>query len=139
MAGYANGMTACYQLSGEAAITPYMQIVGTDGVVNLDNWTPPQGGKVEVFARPAAQRGALKTRFVLPERVPFEAGAAMDVVRATRACLDDLVGAHRENTVAGGIDAVDTVIGFHLSSRRGGARVALPLVGDDLDFDVPIT
>ncbi|GJQ56095.1 MAG: hypothetical protein HKUEN07_26640 [Rhodocyclaceae bacterium] len=139
MVGYANGMTACYQLSGEAAITPYMQIVGTDGVVNLDNWTPPQGGKVEVLARPAAQRGALKTRFILPERVPFEAGEAMDVVRATRACLDDLLGPHREDTAGGGIDAVDAVIGFHLSSRRGGARVALPLSGEDLEFDVPIT
>ena len=139
MVGYANGMTACYQLSGEAAITPYMQIVGTQGVVNLDNWTPPQGGKVEVFARPAAQRDVVKTRFVMPERVPFEAGDAMDVVLATRNCLDDLLGQHREDTVRGGIDAVDVVIGFHLSSRCGGARVALPLAGDDLEFDVPIT
>lgn len=139
MVGYTNGMTACYQLSGEVAITPYMQIVGTQGVVNLDNWTPPQGGKVEVFARPAAQRDVVKTRFVMPERVPFEAGEGMDVVLATRSCLDDLLGAHREDTVSGGIEAVDVVIGFHLSSQRGGARVELPLSGADLDFDVPVT
>ena len=139
MAGYASGMTACYQLSGEAAITPFMQIVGTQGVVNLDNWTPPQGGKVEVFARPIDQRNLPRTRFVMPERVPFDAGEAMDVVRATRVCIEDLVGPHREDTAAGGIDAVDAVIGFHLSSQRGGERVALPLAGDDLEFDVPIT
>ena len=139
MVGYANGMTACYQLSGEVAITPFMQIVGTQGVANLDNWTPPQGGKVEVFARPVAQRDVLKTRFVMPERVPFEAGEAMDVVHATRVCIEDLVGPHREDTASGGIDAVDAVIGFHLSSRRDGARVALPLAGEDLECDVPIT
>lgn len=139
MAGYANGMTACYQLSGDVAITPMMQIVGTQGFISLDNWTPPHGGKVEVFARPAAQRDVVKTRFVMPERVPFDAGDAMDVVRATRACLEDLVGPHREDTASGGIDAVDAVIGFHLSSQRGGARVPLPLSGGDLEFDVPIT
>lgn len=139
MVGYSNGMTACYQLSGEAGIMPYMQIVGTQGLVNLDNWTPPQGGKVEVLARPTGQRDVLKTRFVMPEHLSFETGEAMDVVRATRDCLVDLVGLHHEDTANGGIDAVDVVIGFHLSSRRGGARVALPLAGDDLEFDVPIT
>lgn len=139
MAGYANGMTACYQLSGEVAITPMMQIIGTQGFVAMDNWTPPCGGRVEVFARPALQREALKTRFVAPERVPFEAGAALDVVSATRACLEDLVGEHQEDTVGGGICSVDMVMAFHISSARGGSRVALPLAGEDLRFDVPIT
>lgn len=139
MIGYANGMTACYQLSGDVAITPMMQIVGTEGIVMLDNWTPPHGGQVAIYARPAAQRDVVKTRFVMPERVPFDAGDAMDVVRATRVCLDDLVGPHREDTAGGGIAAVDAVIGFHLSSQRDGAKVTLPLVGDDLRFDVPIT
>jgi len=139
LVGYANGMAACYQLLGEAAITPLMQIVGSDGYVDFDGWTPPAGGRIAVYARPPEARATLKTRFVEPRRVPFDAGEALDVVGATRACLEDLLGAQREDTCAGGIAAVDTVMAFHLSAQRGGARVGLPLEGADLDFDVPIT
>ena len=139
MVGYANGMTACYQFSGDVAITPVMQIIGSQGYVSLDNWSPPHGGRVEVYARPMEHRAQLKTRFVTPEPVPFEVGEPIDIADATRACLEDLVGAHAENTASGGISAVDTVIGFHLSARRGGNRVMLPLSGEDLLYDVPIT
>lgn len=139
MVGYANGMTTSFQLSGSVAITPLMQIVGTDGYVDFDNWSPPARGRIAIYARPAAQRSLPKTRFVEPERVPFDAGKPIDVVDATAACIDDLIGAQREDTVAGGIEAVDTVMAFHLSSQRGLARIALPLAGGDLDFDVPIT
>ncbi len=139
MVGYTNDMTACYQLSGKAGIMPFMQIIGSQGVINLDNWTPPQGGNVEVFVRPLGQQHVLNTRFVKPEKIYFEAGEAIDLVSCTQRCLNDLVGSHLENTATGGIDAVDTVIGFHLSSLRGGERVTLPLVREDLEFDVPIT
>lgn len=139
MAGYANGMTACYQLSGEVSIAASMQIVGEFGYIDLDHWRPPHGGQVRIHARPADQRQVAKTRFVMPEEVPFDAGPNLDLVEATRQCLDDLVGAHRIDTAGGAVDAVDAVIAFHLSSARGGARVALPLAGDDLLFDVPIT
>lgn len=137
--GYANGMTACFQLSGDVATTPLMQIVGTDGYVDFDGWTPPTQGRIAVFARPADKRNILKTRFVQPERVEFELGDPPDVVAATRACLEDLTGAHRENTVTAGIAAVDTVIAFHLSAQCNWARVELPLTGDNLKLDVPMT
>jgi len=139
MVGYANGMTASFQLSGSVAITPLMQIVGTDGYVDFDNWSPPARGRIAIYARHAAQRALPKTRFVEPERVPFDAGEPMDVVAATAACVDDLLGVHREDTVTAGIEAVDTVMAFHLSSQRGLAKVTLPLAGADLRFDVPIT
>lgn len=137
--GYANGMTACFQFLGDAAITPLMQIVGTDGFVDFDGWTPPHGGRIAVRARPADQRGTLKTRFVEPQAVPFELGAPLDVVGATRACIQDLLGECQEDTCAAGIAAVDTVMAFHLSARKGWWRVELPLQGLDLEFDVPIT
>lgn len=139
LVGYENGMTACFQLMGDAAITPLMQIVGSDGFVDFDGWTPPNGGRIAVYARPADRRDTLKTRFVEPQRVDFEAGTPLDVVGATRACIEDLLGAHAEDTVTAGIAAVDTVMAFHLSAQRDWAKVALPLAGADLAFDVPIT
>jgi predicted dehydrogenase len=139
LVGYANGMTACFQLLGDVAITPLMQIVGTDGYADIDGWSPPTGGWIAVFARAQDQRGVPKTRFVQPGRMDFDPGDPPDVVDMTRACLEDLVGAHREDTAAPGIAAVDTVMAFHLSARRNWARIELPLTGEDLSLDVPIT
>lgn len=139
LVGYANGMTACFQLTGDVARMGLMQIVGTDGYVDFDGWTPPTNGRISVFARAAHQRAAPKDRLVRPERVEFELGDPVDVVTATRACLEDLIGAHREDTVTPAIATVDTVMAFHLSARRHWARVELPLTGDDLKLDVPIT
>jgi predicted dehydrogenase len=139
MVWYRSGMTACYQFSERVAITPLMQVIGSDGYVDMDSWSPPQGGQVEVYARTGAGRAAPRTRFVAPERVPFDAGAGLDVVDATRACIEDLLGRHAVETVQPGIDAVDVVMAFHLSARAGLARVSLPLEGEALDLDVPIT
>jgi len=139
MVGYENGMTACFQLLGDAAITPLMQIVGSDGFVDFDGWTPGSGGRVEIYARPPEQRQVLKTRFVEPKRIAFDAGPPMDVVAATRECMRDLLDGPREDTVSAGIAAVDTVMAFHLSAQRDLAKVALPLRGEDLRFEVAIT
>lgn len=139
MVGYANGMTACFQLSSAVAIAPTMHFAGTDGYIEFDGWSPPARGRITIYSRPADQRHLPKTRFVEPELVAFDQGEPMDVVEATAACLRDLVGSHREKTADAGIAAVDTVMAFHLSSQRRLARVDLPLTGDDLDFDVPIT
>lgn len=135
---YANGVTASYQLSGRAPVMPLLQFVCTEGYAEFVGWAAP-GGRIEVFARPMSQRGELKTRSVAPERLAFDAGPPLDLVDAARRCIEDLLGPHRENTVPHGIAAVDTAIGFHLSSARGGAAVTLPLAGDDVAVDVPIT
>lgn len=139
LVGYSNGMTACFQLSGDVAITPLMQIIGTVGYVNFDGWTTQTSGQISIYARSQTQRDAPKTRFVQPDPVAFDPGDPLDVVAATRVCLEDLTGEHREDTVGPGIAAVDTVMAFHLSSQRDWARVELPLSGKDLDLDVPIT
>ena len=139
MIGYANGMTACFQMSGDVAITPLMQIIGTDGYVDFNGWAPPANGLISIFARPRGQRSTLKTRFVQPEPVAFEMGEPLDVVTATRACLADLTGAHREDTATPGIAAVDTVMAFHLSAQRDGEKVGIPLTGRDLEMEVAIT
>ena len=137
LVGYANGVTACFQFADAAAITPFMQIVGTDGFIVFDG--PPNRGRLAIHARPAEKRDTPKTRHVESQRVDIDPGAPLDVVQTTRACIEDLVGPHREETASGGIAAVDTVMAFHLSARRDWAKIALPLAGGDLDFDVPIT
>lgn len=138
LVGYENGMTACYQLLGDSPITPLMQISGSEGFVEFDGWTPPSG-RIAIYARPPEMRTTLKTRFVQPQPVKFELSEPLDVVAATRACLEDLLSEHREDTVSAGIAAVDTVIGFHLSSKGGWTKIDLPLTGNDLAFEVAVT
>lgn len=135
---YGSGVTASYQLSGRAPVMPLMQFVCTEGYVEFVGWAAP-GGRIEAYARPMEKRGEAKTRSVAPERVDFDPGPALDIVDATRRCVENLVGPDPENTVSSGIASVDTVIGFHLSAARGGAAVALPLEGEDLAVDIPIT
>ena len=74
-----------------------------------------------------------------PEPVALDHGPALDIVQATADCLADLLGPYAHPTTDAGIESVDVVLAAHLSSARGGARVALPLAGDDLKLDVPIT
>ena len=80
-----------------------------------------------------------RPRVVQPEAVPLDHGPGLDIVQATRDCILDLVGPHAHPTAQAGVDSVDVVLGAHLSAARGGARVALPLSGADLDLDVSIT
>lgn len=139
LVGYENGMTACFQLSGEVSITPLMQIIGTHGYVDFNSWAPPDRGWIKIYARPKDQWDELKTRFVEPKLLDYDPGPQMDLVDAASVCLHDLVGDHAIETAAAGVESVDTVMAFHLSSQRDGQRVYLPLVGGDLEFDVPIT
>ncbi len=135
---YAKGVTASFQLSGRAPMMPLIQIVCTEGYVEIIGWAAP-GGRIEAYARPASMRGEPKTRSIVPERIAFDPGPPLDLVDATRRCVEDLLGTHDENTVSSGIAAIDTVIAFHLSSARGGTAVGLPLADDDLAVDIPIT
>lgn len=137
LVGYANGVTASYQLSGDAPVMPLLQFICTEGYAELVGWAA-QGGRIEAYARPAAERATPKTRSVAPERVAFDPGPPLDLIDAARRCYEDLLGAHREQTVPSAIAAVDTVMGFHLSAQRAAA-VALPLTGEDLAFEVAIT
>jgi len=137
--GYGNGMTACFELSGEVPVGATLQIIGTQGFIELDGWRPPHAGQISIFARPLEQQLTPKTRFVMPERIAFDSGETPDVVLACKVCIEDLLSTRREDTVTGGIAAVDTVMAFHLSAQRNWQRITLPLTGDALNFDIPIT
>lgn len=139
LVGYDQGATAYFELSGDVQSMAIFTIVGTIGYVEADEWSGPRGGRLDIFTRPPAQRDLPPTRFVVPERRSLELADDLDPVAMARACLRDLLTDHREQTVTGGIDAVETVMAFHLSDQRDGARVALPLQGADRDFRVPIT
>lgn len=138
MVGYANGLTGSFQLSGDIPYVPRMEIVGTQGFVEIDEWWDPNV-RIEIWTRPIEHWTALKTQRVKPERVEFGEYGGIDMIRSSQVCLRDLLGEHREDTVSGGIAAVDIVMAFHLSAKRDMARVRLPLTGPDLLFDVPIT
>jgi predicted dehydrogenase len=137
--GYTNCMTAVFELSGDVPVMAQGQIVGTHGLVEFNELSPPPAGRVEVFARPKKHWSDLKTSFVQPKQIDFEPGEPPDVLPAVMACLQDLVGDYRENTAVGGIAAVDIVMAFHLSAQRDWQKVRLPLAGADLLLDVPIT
>lgn len=137
--GFDNDMTASVELSGGIGVLPVIQIIGAKGFVEFDQWSEPNGGRMQIFARPRKDWDVINTRFVKPELVDFDPGPAPDIVEATKMCLLDLVGDHREDTVRSGIDATDVVMAFHLSSQRDWGKVDLPLKGEDLLFDIPIT
>jgi predicted dehydrogenase len=132
-----------FELSEDVPRASRCLVIGTEGVAEFDDLMPQPSGSASAWARPADQRHVVKTRFVAPGPVAVDNGPALDIVQATRDCLLDLVGplaqpsAH--STVRAGIESVDVVLGAHLSSKQGGARVALPLTGADLALDVPIT
>ena len=133
-----------FELSEDVPRASRCLVIGTEGVAEFDDLTPPPLGRASASARPMDQRHVAKTRLVQPESVPMDQGPALDIVQATRDCLLDLVGAYAfptipHSTVQAGIESVDVVLGAHLSSQWGGARVALPLTGEALSLDVPIT
>lgn len=128
-----------FELSEDVPRASRCLVIGTEGVAEFDDFTPGPVGSASAYARPADQRQTVKTRLVQPESLDIDHGPALDIVQATRDCLLDLVGPHRHPTAQAGIESVDVVLAAHLSSARGGARVALPLAGEDLKLDVPIT
>jgi len=128
-----------FELSEDVPRASRCMVIGTEGVAETDDFTPVPLGAARATARPLDQRHVVKTRLVQPEPVPLDHGPALDIVQATADCLRDLVSDHAQPTIQAGIDSVDVVLGAHLSSRAGGARVALPLGGAGLQLDIPIT
>jgi predicted dehydrogenase len=128
-----------FELSEDVPRASRCLVIGTEGVAEFDDLAPQPTGSASAYARPADQRQVVKTRFVPPEPVALDHGPALDIVQATRDCLLDLVGPFAHPTIRAGIESVDVVLGAHLSSQRGGVRVALPLSGEGLALDVPIT
>jgi hypothetical protein len=128
-----------FELSEDVPRASRCLVIGTEGVAEFDDFTPMPAGSASASARPADQRQVVKTRLVQPAPVGIDHGPALDIVQATRDCLLDLVGPFAQPTAGAGVESVDVVLGAHLSSRLGGARVALPLTGEGLALDVPIT
>jgi predicted dehydrogenase len=128
-----------FELSEDVPRASRCLLIGTEGVAEFDDFTPGPGGRAKASARPQDQRATAKTRLVQPEALTLDHGPALDIVQATRDCLLDLVGPNAHPTIQAGIQSMDVVLGAHLSAQRGGARVALPLCGDDLKLDIPIT
>ncbi|MBA4357313.1 MAG: hypothetical protein C0405_06270 [Desulfovibrio sp.] len=132
-----------FELSEDVPRASRCLVIGTEGVAEFDDFTPGPAGRASASRRPLDQRHTAKSRLVQPELVAMDHGPALDIVQATRDCLLDLLGPLEHptphSTVAAGIESVDVVLGAHVSSARGGARVALPLTGVDLTLDVAIT
>lgn len=128
-----------FELSEDVPRASRCIIIGTEGVAETDDFSPAPAGAARATARPQDQRHVVKTRLVQPEPAALDHGPALDIVQATADCLADLLGAYEYPTIQAGIESVDVVMAAHLSAKRGGARVALPLGGADLKLDVPIT
>lgn len=128
-----------FELSEDVPRASRCLVIGTEGVAEFDDCTPPPTGSASASARPADQRHVVKTRLVQPALQHLDHGPALDIVQATRDCLRDLLGPFAHPTLQAGIESVDVVLGAHLSSQQDGARVALPLTGAGLALDVPIT
>jgi len=136
---YENGMTACFQMYGDVSKTPNMQIIGTNGYIDFNGWTSNSSDRLKIYRIPNDKRDLPKSRYVEPEQYEFKQEEPVDIIEAAKTCLRDLVGDHKEDTANPGIVAVDTVTALHLSSISNNSKVSLPLSGDDLKYDVPMT
>jgi predicted dehydrogenase len=134
---YNNGMTAFFELSECVSIAPRLELVGTKGFVQIDEFTPPKGGSITLWKRAASDLP--NTRWVAHEPQTLPVKGPIDVVECCRRCIADLVDAHQEQTASAAVRNVDTVMAFHLSSRKNGERIELPLTGTELDLEVAIT
>lgn len=96
-------------------------------------------GEWTVRARSPEDRAAPLTRYGLPMTpVDFDA-PSWDIVELTRAALVELAGdGPISSTPEDGLAALEMVVAFHESERRGNARVDLPLTGEGRELVVPI-
>jgi len=126
-----------FELSEDVPRASRCMVVGTEGVAETDDFTPPPAGAARATARPLEQRQTPKTRLVQPEPVALDHGPSLDIVQATRDCLRS-AGAACDPTLQAGIDSVDVVLGAHLS-RKTAARASPCRSPAGLQLDVPIT
>lgn len=132
---YDTGLNVSAEFSEDIPVYNSVHIRGTYGHIDYDRTL----GSISVWARPLSKRNEPSSRFVSPERVEFVTPDATEIVEATRRCLEDLLNGRTERTDLGGLSAVDTVLAFHLSNKRNLAKVPVPLSGEDLLLDIPIT
>jgi len=136
---YDTGMNVAAEFSEDIRVHSFMHIRGTEGHINLDSTSAFEWGRAAMWTRPIDQWSTPKTRSVNPTSVELDLGPPLDSVEETRRGLQDLLNGRTERTDLSGISSVDTALAFHLSGMRGMSRVELPLRGEDLSFDVPIT
>ena len=136
--GYPKGVTASFECSGNVARVSKGEILGTHGHIVFDD-LDPDGMIVNIYARPKEAWDEPSNRYFKPELVlPAIEPAPFEVVDSSLRCLQDLLAGG--DTVIGGLDAVDVVMGIHLSAKKGGwIKIPLPLTGNDLHLDIPIT
>lgn len=123
---FKNGTRGFVEMSEDISLAPFIMIIGSRGNAFVDT----EENRWEIQK---AEGGKLV-------RVPFEAGALTDVVEGTTLAFQDIAGGGK--TIASGEDgeaALQMVMALHVSDARGNQGIPLPLWGEDLEFDIPMT
>ncbi|TIH12001.1 gfo/Idh/MocA family oxidoreductase [Marinifilum sp. JC120] len=140
MVGYGKELTAHFYLAGDSTVVFRGELIGTHGYISFDD-LGNEGIEMKIFARPKDHWDTIPTRYVeLKEVLPGLKPTSFDIIDSTRKGLEDLVSEDMQDTCTGAVNAVDIVMGIHLSAKSGQwEKVSLPLSGNDLNFEIPIT
>ncbi len=130
-----NGCRGLVDSGEDTGVQYFFTLATTYARITIDELN----GEWAVRARSPEDQSAPLTRYGLP-MVPVEFEAPVwDIVELTRGALVELAGeGPLSSTPEDGLAALEMVIAFHESERRGNARVDLPLSGAARDLVVPI-
>jgi len=132
-----NGSRFIIDMCDDIGVSQRFEIVGDKGRVLFDELE----GRWEVTARPNENGSNPVTPnwWDLMRPVPFEP-VVLDMVEMVRNGLQELLSGE-EITCTGedGLAALEMAIGAHVSSRKGSARIQLPLAEEYRQIDIPFT
>ena len=131
-----NGMRLVIDMFEDLGIPPRLEIVGSIGRVLIDEVE----GRWEITARVGDDRDKPVGQYWLPLAPTHFAPVALDMVEILVDGLKELLGGGPITcSGADGLRTLEMVIGAHVSSRKGGIPIRLPLSEEYHDVDIPLT
>ena len=134
---FKNGARGFVDTSEDTGVQYVYDIVGSCGRIRVDELN----NDWEIRARDKKDKELPFTRYgtAMPV-VPFESHGQWDIIDLTRRGIEELVSDKKIScTGEDGYRSLEMVIAFHISDDKGNKLVYLPLKGNDLVKDIPIT
>ena len=131
-----NGMRLVVDMFEDLGIPPRIELAGSIGRMLIDE----VDGRWEILARAGDDREKPVGQYWLPlVPTPFEP-VALDMVQILVDGLKELLsGGPITCSGVDGLKTLEMVIGAHVSSRKGGVPIPLPLSEEYQQIDIPLT
>lgn len=131
-----NGMRMVVDMFEDLGIPPRIEIAGSIGRILIDEVE----GRWEIVARAGEDREKPVGQYWLPLVAQSFEPPALDMVEMLAGGLKELLGGGPIScSGADGLTTLEMVIGAHVSSRKGGIPIRLPLSDEYHQIDIPLT